>query len=235
MKEYGELFADDPAWAERARAFSAKVRDVSEVLVRARRARGRRGIRSTARVVYHDACHLAHAQGVRAQPRALLTAIPGVDAVAGRRSRDLLRQRRHLQPRAAGAGRGARRAQGAHLAALEPDIIATGNPGCMLQIAAAARSRGLDVAGRPPGRAPRRVDSRRRSLETIDERALEPIGRRILDTIDERREVADVARRRITRSETPHSRRSPPRRRPSCCWDSSACFVCARTWRPSSA
>ncbi|MBI3049845.1 MAG: 4Fe-4S dicluster domain-containing protein [Acidobacteria bacterium] len=78
MKEYGELFADDPAWAERARAFSARVRDVSEVLIELGASRApRHPIR--ARVAYHDACHLAHAQGVRAEPRALLAGIPGLD------------------------------------------------------------------------------------------------------------------------------------------------------------
>ena len=51
MKEYGELFADDPAWAARAHAFSAKVRDVSELLVGAREPRARRGIRSGPRGV----------------------------------------------------------------------------------------------------------------------------------------------------------------------------------------
>ena len=65
MKEYGELFEGDPAWAERAQAFSRKVRDVSEVLIELGEPRAARQPIS-ARVVYHDACHLAHGQGVRA-------------------------------------------------------------------------------------------------------------------------------------------------------------------------
>ena len=78
MKEYGELFEGDPQWESRARAISQKVRDVSQALIELGEPRAvRNPIRS--RVVYHDACHLAHGQGVRAEPRALLQAIPGVE------------------------------------------------------------------------------------------------------------------------------------------------------------
>jgi glycolate oxidase iron-sulfur subunit len=78
MKDYGELFADDPAWAARAKAIAGKVRDVTELLVELG---DQRAIRRplTARVVYHDACHLAHGQGVRAEPRSLLQGIPGIE------------------------------------------------------------------------------------------------------------------------------------------------------------
>jgi glycolate oxidase iron-sulfur subunit len=76
LKDYGRLFEDDAEWRERARIFSAKVRDVTELLgdLPARAPRHR----VEGRVAYHDACHLAHAQGVRIQPRRLLEAIPGL-------------------------------------------------------------------------------------------------------------------------------------------------------------
>ena len=141
MKEYGELFHDDPAWADRARAFSAKVRDVSEVLVDLGEPRAKRRP-ITARVVYHDACHLAHAQGVRAQPRALLAAIPGIELLTPAESEICCGSAgiyNLVQPEPA-AQLGERKAR--HIAALEPDIIATGNPGCILQIAAAGRRLG---------------------------------------------------------------------------------------------
>src|SRR5207244_11932788 len=81
VKEYGELLADDPAWAARAQAFSANVKDVSEVLAELGAPRApRHPICAT--VVYHDACHLAHAQGVRAEPRDMLRTIPGVDVAS---------------------------------------------------------------------------------------------------------------------------------------------------------
>jgi glycolate oxidase iron-sulfur subunit len=79
MKDYGHVLRDEPDWAGRAEAFSAKVRDVTEFLaeVEPRAERGPQRIR----VAYHDACHLAHAQGVRTQPRELLSGIPELEIV----------------------------------------------------------------------------------------------------------------------------------------------------------
>src|SRR5262249_7242192 len=74
MKEYGDLLG-----TPEARDFSARVRDVSELVasVEPRAVRGPVPLR----VAYHDACHLAHAQGVRAEPRALLEAIPSLELI----------------------------------------------------------------------------------------------------------------------------------------------------------
>jgi len=143
MKEYGALFEGDSAWQARARAFSDKVRDVSEVLIELGEPRAARHP-VPARVVYHDACHLAHAQGVRAQPRALLAAIPGVELLSPAEA-DICCGSAGIynlvQPEAA-AQLGERKAR--NIAALQPDVIATGNPGCTLQIAAAARRLGYE-------------------------------------------------------------------------------------------
>jgi glycolate oxidase iron-sulfur subunit len=143
MKEYGELFAEDPAWAARARAVAAKVRDVTELLVELGEQRAiRRPL--AARVVYHDACHLAHGQGVRTQPRVLLQGIPGIELLTPAES-DICCGSAGIynlvQPDPA-AQLGARKVR--HIAALSPDMIATANPGCTLQIAAAARGLGHD-------------------------------------------------------------------------------------------
>ena len=75
LKEYGDLLRDDPSCAERAAALAGKVRDASEVLVELGPVAPRHPLPLS--VAYHDACHLAHAQGVRAQPRRLLADIPG--------------------------------------------------------------------------------------------------------------------------------------------------------------
>lgn len=77
LKHYAVLLARDPAYAERARAFSARVRDLSEYLAEL-------GLRPPAssipiKVTYHDACHLANVQGITEEPRVLLRAIPGVE------------------------------------------------------------------------------------------------------------------------------------------------------------
>ena len=143
MKEYRELLHDDPAWAERARAFSAKVRDVSEVLMEIGEPRAKRHP-ITARVVYHDACHLAHAQGVRAEPRTLLAAIPGVEVLTPAESEICCGSAgiyNLVQPEPA-EQLGERKAR--HIAALTPDVIAAANPGCILQIAAAGRRLGYE-------------------------------------------------------------------------------------------
>jgi len=76
MKDYAHLLGDDPTWAGRAAAFSAKVRDVSEVLVDT--AWDGRLRTLPLEVTYHEACHLAHAQRIRTEPRAMLTQIPGL-------------------------------------------------------------------------------------------------------------------------------------------------------------
>jgi glycolate oxidase iron-sulfur subunit len=141
MKEYGELLADDPAWASRAHAFAERVRDVTEVLAELGDPRApRHPIRGT--VAYHDACHLAHAQGVRSQPRDALRTIPGLEIVSAAEA-DICCGSAGIynlvQPDAA-RDLGTRKVH--HIAALRPDFVATGNPGCMMQIASIARREG---------------------------------------------------------------------------------------------
>jgi glycolate oxidase iron-sulfur subunit len=79
LKNYGAILADDPAWAARAAAFSAKVRDISEFLmsIPLEKPAGR----LEARVTYHDPCHLRRGQGVWKQPRELLKLIDGLEFI----------------------------------------------------------------------------------------------------------------------------------------------------------
>jgi len=143
MKSYGDLFRADPEWAERARMFAEKVRDVTEVLSGLGSPQAPRA-RMDLRVAYHDACHLGHAQGVRQQPRDLLKTIPGVTLVPVAES-DICCGSAGIfnlvQPEMA-AQLGQRKAS--RIADAQPDIIATTNPGCMLQIGAAFRAAGQD-------------------------------------------------------------------------------------------
>ena len=142
MKEYGELLADDPAWAERAHAFSARVRDVSRAARRARAAAARRGTRSRLRVAYHDACHLAHAQGVRAAAaRPASRRFPASSCCRFAEPEICCGSAGIYNLVAAGRRAATRRSQGAHHRRARPDIIATGNPGCTLQIARGRRAR----------------------------------------------------------------------------------------------
>jgi glycolate oxidase iron-sulfur subunit len=134
MKDYAHLLADDPAWADRAQAFAARVRDVSELLAEFEPQAPRHPLPMT--VAYHDACHLAHAQKVRAQPRALLNAIPGLELKEPAEwelccgSAGIYNL---VEPEAA-AKLGARKA--ANLRATGAEAIAAGNPGCAIQIGA---------------------------------------------------------------------------------------------------
>jgi glycolate oxidase iron-sulfur subunit len=143
MKDYGELFADDPVWAPRAHAISEKVRDVSELLVELGEPRAPRQP-IAARVAYHDACHLAHGQGVRLQPRALLQGIPGLEILSPAEPEICCGSAgiyNLVQPGAA-AQLGERKAK--NIADVRPDMIATANPGCTLQIGVAGRELGYN-------------------------------------------------------------------------------------------
>jgi len=137
LKEYGILLRDDPAYAERAAAFAAKVRDLSEVLVELGPVAERHPLPVT--VAYHDACHLAHAQGVRAQPRQLLGGIPGLE----------LREVADAEICCGSAGvwnvlnpeparqLGERKAR--DVLATGAQLLVTANPGCLMQVAASVQ------------------------------------------------------------------------------------------------
>jgi glycolate oxidase iron-sulfur subunit len=132
MKEYAYLLRDDPEYAERAKVFSESVRDISELLAELEPVAPRHPL--PMRVAYHDACHLAHAQGVRVQPRQVLRAIPGLELTdipeaeicCGSAGTYNL-----LEPEPA-SKLGERKAR--NILKTTPDMIATANPGCLLQI-----------------------------------------------------------------------------------------------------
>lgn len=143
LKQYGELLADDPVYAERAHAFSNKVRDVTEFLAALPVAPPRGAVR--ARVTYHDACHLAHGQGVRDAPRALLKQIPGLELIelpdadtccgsAGSYNLTEPEMARRLGDRKA-----------ANIRATGATCVAAANPGCAMQIQASLRRAGVDA------------------------------------------------------------------------------------------
>lgn len=145
VKEYGDVLAADPAWAGQAAAFSAKTRDISEFLAEI-------GLRPMThevpkRVAYHDACHLAHGQGIRIPPREILSQVPGLELCDLRDSELCCGSAglyNILQPEMA-----ERLLQQKIDAILETgaQLVATGNPGCLMQIAKGLRERhtGIDV------------------------------------------------------------------------------------------
>ena len=144
VKEYGYLLRDDPQHAERARKFSEKCKDVAEFLAEMGPAAARHPLRM--RVAFHDSCHLQHAQRVRAQPRALLAGIPELELVeipesalccgsAGIYNLVQAKTADQLADRKA-----------ALIEPLRAQAVATGNPGCLLQLGAALERRGDKLA-----------------------------------------------------------------------------------------
>jgi len=146
LKEYGHLLADDPVWAERAAAFSGRVRDVSEFLDEI-------GISTelgplAAVVTYQEPCHLAHAQRISAAPRRLLAQIPGLE----------LREMAESSLCCGSAGiynvtqpEMAARLQARKVARINevaPEIVVTANPGCALQLENGLRKDGRAIAVR---------------------------------------------------------------------------------------
>jgi glycolate oxidase iron-sulfur subunit len=148
MKAWGRLLASDPAWAPRAAAMAARVRDISELLVELGPVAKRHPLRLN--VAYHDACHLAHAQRVRAPPRTLLRAIPGLqlsevpegDQCCG--SAGIYNLVEPERSRAIGL----RKLD--NVLSVSPQMLVSANPGCTLQLQALLRERGLELRAAHP-------------------------------------------------------------------------------------
>ena len=162
MKEYGFLLADDEVYAAKAIAFAAKVRDVSEFLEEIGWTAPLKATSQTpVTMTYHDACHLAHGQGVRDTPRALLVRLPGTQWV-------------HLPESEVCCGSAgiynftepemARRLQARKLENIlstGASVVATGNPGCLAWI-----NSGLQEGGLPNIRVAHPVTLLAEALET---------------------------------------------------------------------
>src|SRR6266536_2250165 len=142
MKNYGILLVGDPAWSERARLFSSRVRDLAEFLAE-EPLRGPLG-RVTKTVTYHDPCHIVHGQKISKPPRELLAQIPGLTVVplteadrccgsAGTYNLTQPDMARQLQSRKV-----------AHIRETGAEAVVTSNPSCIIQIV-----QGLEAAGAP--------------------------------------------------------------------------------------
>ncbi|MCG8347993.1 MAG: 4Fe-4S ferredoxin, partial [Chloroflexales bacterium] len=142
LKEYGHLLRDDPVYAARAKAFSAKCKDISEILAALEPRAPRHPL--PLKVAYHDACHLQHAQQIRSQPRQALQTIPDLkileipEAAVCCGSAGIYNL---VEPEPA-RQLGDRKVQ--HILTTGAEALATSNPGCLLQI-----MNGLNRAGKP--------------------------------------------------------------------------------------
>jgi glycolate oxidase iron-sulfur subunit len=144
LKECARLFSDDAAMSERAARFAARVRDVSEFLSGLTPAAPRHPL--PIKVAYHDACHLAHAQRLRSEPRALLGAIPGLELCEisdGEQCCGSAGIYNLVEPASADAI-GARKVD--NVLATHADFVASANPGCSLQMGRLLRQAGKPLA-----------------------------------------------------------------------------------------
>jgi len=143
LKEYGHLLKDDPDYVKRAAAFSDRVQDVTEFLAAHPIAPPTRRVDRT--VTYQDACHLAHAQLIVAQPRKLLNAIPGLKSIEMRESSLCCGSAgiyNILRPEMA-RELGDRKAE--NTIATGAEEVVTANPGCLLQLRQSLERNGSDM------------------------------------------------------------------------------------------
>jgi glycolate oxidase iron-sulfur subunit len=142
LKEYGHLLREDPAFAERAAAFSAKVQDITEFLGELEQ----RGLLNLAmrplnlKVTYQEPCHLAHAQHVSDQPRRLLRLIPGLELVEMRESALCCGSAGIYNITQPEMSRRLLKRKMGHALATGADVIVSANPGCILQLQAGVRA-----------------------------------------------------------------------------------------------
>ena len=142
LKEYGQLLADEPEWSDRAARISAKARDVSELLADAGPVPGGQ---LPMRVTYDAPCHLVHAQRISAPPLKVLAAIPGltlVPLVDAEQCCGAAGIYNLLEPATSAA---VLEPKLAHIARTKADLVATGNPGCLMQIGAGLKREGSDT------------------------------------------------------------------------------------------
>jgi len=136
LKEYGELLKNDPEYAEKARVFATRVRDVSEYLAAGE---VRRGASLEMRVTYDAPCHLYHAQRVTAAPQRLLAAIPGLDYTPLDGMQDCcggagIYNLSHAEMSESLLGEKIEKVK-----ATGADVLATANPGCHMQLGAGVK------------------------------------------------------------------------------------------------
>ena len=143
LKEYGFLLKDDPDYAERAKAFSARVRDVTEYLGERELVPPTVAVERT--VTYQEPCHLAHAQRISTQPRQLLAAVPGLTLVEMRESSLCCGSAGiyNLIRREMANDLGDRKAK--HVLETPANDVVTANPGCAMQLRSSLQRNGSQM------------------------------------------------------------------------------------------
>jgi len=142
LKEYGELLADDPQYSAKAHEFAGRMRDVTEFLAAIELNRDMRPVNAV--VTYQDSCHLAHGQRVRGAPRKLLAAIPGLEFREMRGADICCGSAGIYNVVQNGMAMQILASKMKSVNATDAGIVATANPGCMLQLDAGVRMHGKE-------------------------------------------------------------------------------------------
>jgi glycolate oxidase iron-sulfur subunit len=142
LKEYGHLLRDDPQYAERARRFAEKCKDISEILAELPPRAERHPV--ALKVAYHDACHLQHAQRIRSEPRQVLRNIPGLEIVEIPESAICCGSAGIYNLVEPGPAQDLGDRKVSNILSTGAEAIVSSNPGCLLQILS-----GLERAGKP--------------------------------------------------------------------------------------
>ena len=165
VKELGRLLEDDPRFSDAAARVAAKARDISEILEELGPPAGLHEL--PLRVAYHDACHLSQAQGIRSAPRHILGWIPGLELLELAEPELCCGSAGTYNLTAPDAAGDLGRRKAETVLAVNPQMLAAGNPGCLLQLRSALSGLGADlpavhpvellaasVLGRGPGELP---------------------------------------------------------------------------------
>jgi glycolate oxidase iron-sulfur subunit len=163
LKEYGHLLRDDPQYAERARIFSAKCKDITELLAGLEPRAPRHPLPLT--IAYHDACHLQHAQGIRAEPRKLLQGILGLQVREIPESAICCGSAGIYNLVEPGPAQDLGDRKVRNIMTLDVAAIVSSNPGCSLQIAAGLRRAGRSLPTLHPIQL---IDASIRGVSTVE-------------------------------------------------------------------
>ena len=152
LKSFGILLAGDPEYSARASAWSAKVRDIHEWLCQSgfRKPQTRSERMGKLSVTYHEACHLCHGQKITRQPREVLNAIPGLELIELTESTWCCGSAGIYNITQPGMAAKLQERKLGHVAETGASIVATANPGCILQLESGARKFSTQVAVRHP-------------------------------------------------------------------------------------
>ncbi len=148
LKEYGVLLENDPAYAEKAEHFSHRMRDISEFLAEIEMIPPTGEIKR--RVTYDEPCHLLHGQRVKEQPRKVLQSIPGLALIELTESEWCCGSAGIYNITQPELSQEILERKMVHIAETDADIVATGNPGCLLQIQLGIQKHGLSMKAMHP-------------------------------------------------------------------------------------